>query len=336
MGASKEKTLDDEQRLLAMREHLNVRARPPDKVFEAEVVDAAIRKVQPLVDRNAHCQGEQIIASVARELGVQFEEVRSQADIQQLEKKYLEGQKELGFGLLAHELANPEVDALLFERINAIAGAPDQWVAVLNLLKTQSRAYWSRPHELIHRLAEPPQRRLPFYRHRTDARNRLERIIDMGAAELAFPRVAFGPRVMAVTNHDLTWEIVERTKMDFAPTSSLLSAAKAFIRFWPHPAFLLQASMRGRRGHPNKDIALRVSVEGFSATSQQSGVRFFPNMRVPPTSSIYHTLREGHSVSGFESLARWTTSDGEKLPDRRAFVCAKRLGPIVYGLVSLV
>src|SRR5262245_10423861 len=151
MGASKEKTLDDEQRLLAMREHLNVRARPPDKVFEAEVVDAAIRKVQPLVDLYAHCQGEQIIASIARQLGVQFEEVRSQADIQQLEKKYLEGQKELGFGLLAHELANPEVDALLFERINAIAGAPDQWVAVLNLLKTQARAYWSRPHELIHR-----------------------------------------------------------------------------------------------------------------------------------------------------------------------------------------
>jgi hypothetical protein len=85
--------------------------------------------------------------------------------------------------MLAHELSDRNVDALLFQRMHAAGDAQDRWVAVLNLTATQARAYWSRPHELIHRLAEPPQRRLPFYRHRTDSQNRLERIIDFGAAD---------------------------------------------------------------------------------------------------------------------------------------------------------
>jgi hypothetical protein len=336
MGGSKEKSLDDEQRLLAMREHLGVRAWPHDKAFESEVVDSAVRKVQPVIDRNANSAGEMIIAAVAKQLRVRFEEVRSDADIRHLEQKYLVEKKELGFGMLAQELADRNVDALLFQRMHASGDEPDRWVAVLNLKETQARAYWSRPHELIHRLAEPPQRRLPLYRHRADAQNRLERIIDLGAAELAFPRVAFERRVKVASHHDLTWETVKNTQLDFAPTSSLLSAAKAFLRFWPHPAFLLQATVRGRRARPNTDVALRINIEGFSPSAQQSGIRFFPNMRVPPSSPIFHTFEAGRDISDVESLGRWVTSGGEKLLDRRALVSGLHLGRVVYGLVSLI
>src|SRR5882762_10070684 len=222
MGGSKEKQLDDTQRLLAMREYLGVRARPDQASFESEVVDASVSKVRSVIDRHAGACGETIIAAIARELCVRFEEVRTGADIEQLEQKYLVEKKELGFGLLSHELADPEVDALLFQRMHAQPDAPDRWVAVLNLQASQARAYWSRPHELTHRLAEPPQKRLPFFRHRTDAQNRVERIIDLGAAELAFPRVAFGSRVAAVTDQLLTWDLVKSVQADFAPTSSLL------------------------------------------------------------------------------------------------------------------
>jgi len=187
MGGSKEKQLDDTQRLLAMREYLGVRARPDQASFESEVVDASVSKVRSVIDRHAGACGETIIAAIARELCVRFEEVRTGADIEQLEQKYLVEKKELGFGLLSHELADPEVDALLFQRMHAQPDAPDRWVAVLNLQASQARAYWSRPHELTHRLAEPPQKRLPFFRHRTDAQNRVERIIDLGAAEGGLP-----------------------------------------------------------------------------------------------------------------------------------------------------
>jgi hypothetical protein len=336
MGGSKEKSLDEEQRLLAMREYLGVRARPRDPAFESEVVDAAVRKVQPIIAQYSACAGEVIVDAVARQLGVRFEEVRSDIDIQRLEQKYLVEKKELGFGMLANELADRNVDALLFQRMHAAGDAPDRWVAVLNMTVTQARAYWSRPHELIHRLAEPPQRRLPFYRHRTDAQNRLERIIDLGAAELAFPPAAFGRRVEIVADHEIGWELVDTLRSEFAPTSSLLAAAKAVLRFWPRPAFLLQASVRGRRGRPNVDVALRVDVEGYSPSAAQSGVQFFQNMRVPPSSPIFHTSASARNISDIESLGQWVTSDGDGLPDRRALTCGLHLGRVIYGFVSLL
>jgi hypothetical protein len=215
MGGSKEKSLDDEQRLLAMREYLGVRTRPGAPGFAAEIVDAAVGKAQPVIEHHSNSTGEVIVEAIAKQLGVRFEEVRSDSDIQRLEKKYLVEKKELGFGMLAQELADRSVDALLFQRMHAAGDDPDRWVAVLNMTMTRARAYWSRPHELIHRLAEPPQKRLPFYRHKTDAQNRLERIIDLGAADLAFPAAAFGRRVDMVTQRNLDWIMLE----DFTPTA---------------------------------------------------------------------------------------------------------------------
>jgi hypothetical protein len=89
MGGSKEKSLDDEQRLLAMREYLGVRTRPGAPGFAAEIVDAAVGKVQPVIEHHSNSTGEVIVEAIAKQLGVRFEEVRSDSDIQRLEKKYL-------------------------------------------------------------------------------------------------------------------------------------------------------------------------------------------------------------------------------------------------------
>jgi hypothetical protein len=155
---------------------------PDDTSFEREVINTCVRQVQPIIDAHVDKTGEEINAAIAKHLGIQFEEVRTQADIHTLERKYLHEQRELGFGQLADELADESVDALLFERMHAAPDAPDRWVAVLNVQQTQARAYWSRPHEILRRLAEPPQQRTKFFRHRADGENRLERMIDLGAA----------------------------------------------------------------------------------------------------------------------------------------------------------
>lgn len=318
-----------------MREYLRVRASPEDKDFDGEVVDACAKKVEPVIAAHEDCQGEVIVAAIAKQVGVRFEEVKTAADIDLLEKKYLVEQRELGFGRLADELADPSVDALLFQRMHVDQDAPDRWVAVINLQETESRGYWSRPHEIIHRLAEPPQRRLPFFRHRTDSENRIERIVDLGAAELAFPPSVFGRLVQRVAHRELTWDLVEAVRQQFAPTSSVLAAAKAFLRSWPQPAFLLVARLRGRRQHPSADVALRIDIEGFSPSAERSSVWFFPNMRVPETSPIWQTHESMHSVTEYENLVTWSTSRGDSLPACRALTSGIRLGPVVYGLVSL-
>ena len=132
MVTAKDIDLDQRQRLQEMREHLRIRAHITDRTFGTEVVAECVQQVQPIIDTHADCTGEEINAAIARHFGVHFEEVRTRADIQRLEHKYLVEKREIGFGQLADELADSRVDALLFERIHAQPGARDRWVAVLN------------------------------------------------------------------------------------------------------------------------------------------------------------------------------------------------------------
>ena len=333
---TREKYLDQRQRLQKMREHLRIRVSIDDTSFETEVVAACMKEVQPIIDAHADRTGEEINAAIARYLGVHFEEVRTQADIQRLERKYLVERREIGFGQLAEELADKTVDALLFQRLHAEPRAHDRWVAVLNIQESAARAYWSRPHEIVHRLAEPPQQRFRFFRHRTDAENRLERIIDLGAAELAFPRSIYGAQVARAAHRELTWETLRVVHRHFAPTASLLAAAKAFVRYWPQPAFLLTAMLKRSKQRPNEPPALRISLEGFSDTASLTGIQFIPNMRVPKSSALTNAFMSSREEAAFENLATWTTRSGTCPPDCRVLTAAVGLGHVAYALVSVV
>jgi hypothetical protein len=146
----------------------------------------------------------------------------------------------------------------------------------------------------------------------------------------------YGARVAEVGYRQITWGLVKLIQYEFARTSSLLSAAKAFVRFWPHPAFLLTAALRPSKQRPREAPSLRIRVESFNASAEKSGVHFIYNMRVPPTSPIFQTHASSCEISDFESLENWTTRDGTKLPDRRVLTSSIQLGSLVYAIVSLV
>jgi len=275
---------------------------------------------------------------LADQLQVRFEEVHHDRDIARLEKKYLEDKRELGFGQLEMELNAPGVDALLFQRIRAEDIARDRWVAVLNLRESRSRAYWSRAHELSHRVAEPAQHQFPFYRHRDDNTNRLESLIDLSAAEIAFYPPLFRPIVESVSSSLLTWNLVDEVRAHFATSASRLSTANALLRYWPRPAYLLIARIAGRKGQPTVDRSLRIKVTGYSSAGRRSFL-FFQNMRVPPTSPSWHAFHASKTTSDFEQLGHWQTSRGRGLPDLRAFSDTfywNGANSRVYALVSLL
>lgn len=332
---SKEKQLDQQHRLLAIREHLRVKAKIDSREFEHEVARACFDQVQPIIEKHANLQGEAIIEAIAGTLGVRFEEVTGHDDIQRLEQKYLVEQRELGFGALEIEMAHPDVDAVLFQREHAHDGASDRWVAVLNLQATRARAYWSRPHELIHRIAEPPQQRLKFFRHKSDYENRLERLVDLGAAELAFPKRVFGPLVHLHAKEQLTWGLVKLLGSVFAPTASLQSVAKATLAHWPRPAFLLRAEWRAKKSDPRGGRHLRVDTNGFSPSAATTGIIFYSNMRVPPSSPLMRSFLTREESTEFEELVQWTTSSGDRLPSRRVLTSAVFFEKFGYGLISL-
>lgn len=331
---SNERFLDQQQRLLAIREHLGVRSQPASSEFELEVATACLEKVRPIIARNLGQTGEAIIEAIASHLRVKFEEVVTPDDIKVLERKYLVEQKELGFAMLETELRRPDVDALLFERMHADETDREKWVAVLNLQASRARAYWSRPHELVHRIAEPPQGRLPFFRHKSDYENRLERLIDLGASGLAFPAPAFAPVVAQYARGPLTWATVKQIGAMFAPTASLQSVAKATLNHWAGPAILLIASLRAKRRNPEGQRDLRIAVDGFSSSGRNCGVLFFPNMRVPSTSPLMHAFLTQSEVTEFETLSHWRTSDGKSLPSRRALISAIGVQGRAYALIS--
>lgn len=331
---SVEKSLDLKQRLYAVREHLRLSARPEDPEFESEVAKACLAKVAPIIAANSKKQGEGIIAAIGGELGVKFEEVRTADDIKRLENHYVHHEQELGFAMLADELKDPSVDALLFQRMVEKNGKPE-WVAVLNLQETEARAYWSRPHEIVHRIAEPPQGRLAFFRHRFDDANAVERIIDAAAADIAFPRSIVQPLVRGTPGAALTWDIVRFVQHTFAPTASLLSVAKACVRYAGLPCYLLMADMRGRKSKPSVDVALRVVVNGYNELAERLGYIFHSNMRAPRSSPIFDAYATGNECSGPERLDTWVTSSGSSLPGYNALTSAIPAGRLVYGLVNL-
>ena len=81
---SPERQLEEQHRLLAIREHLKIHARPESPDFRMEVAAACLDQVRPIINAHAHKRGEEIIAAISSKLGVHFEEVRNIDDISRL------------------------------------------------------------------------------------------------------------------------------------------------------------------------------------------------------------------------------------------------------------
>ena len=220
MSKDKSVNLEIVRRLERMREHLQVHPSPNTPAFEEAVIDVCRSRIEDILAGAPVRSGEEILGYVADSLQVCFEEVHNDEDIAALERKYLEDKGEIGFGQLEIELSSPDVDAILFQRMKASRSAQDRWVAVLNLRESNSRRYWNRAHELIHRVAEPPQYELAFHRHRNDKTNPLESLIDKVAGELAFFPRLFSPVVDSVNEQLFSWQLVDQVRERFAPSAS--------------------------------------------------------------------------------------------------------------------
>jgi len=326
------KALNEQHRLNAIQDFLGVQADVNNTAeFEKEVIAASMAKIAD-IQNSYNCKtGEELVSRVASSLNVKFEEVRTHEDIADISKKYLQ-QNEISFGQLSLELEDPNVDALLFKRENA----PNQYVAVLNLQKTDARAYCNRTHELSHRLAEPPQQGLPLYRHRANQKNRVERTVDLVAAEVGFYEPIFKPLVNTFTNSFLSWEIIEQIRTKFSPSSSLIAISKAVIKHWPMPVFLIEAEFRGRKNRPMDDLALRSFVIDWNSYADSSNVYFFPNMRVPQPSPIFESYYSNAINDGQENLIHWETSGNSRLPSRNAFTSARPYHKGTLAFISLI
>jgi hypothetical protein len=325
----------DVMRLDQIASHLGIAERHGAPEFREAVVQACLGRIQPILQRRPQSNGEGAIAALAHHFCVIFEEVRGPGDVAIIEDKYLRKRREIGFARLRDELRQPGVDALLFQRLNAAPNDADRWVAVINLQETRTKSYWNRCHELAHRIAEPPQLLLPFRRHRFEAANPVESLVDLVAAEIGYYAEWFRPLVASAARREtLTFGLVERLRNQFAPSGSILATMKAVTKHWPRPAVALTARVDGRKNARHVDRALRVTVQAYSSLAKGAGLSFFPNMRVPESSPIQRTFRSGANVDEKENLGEWTTSTGGALQAIDVFTSARDFGQSVYVLIS--
>lgn len=336
MVSQRRVTAQDVIRLDAIGENLKIDSRFGQRSFTADVTAACLARTAPVIKKLLPCTGEQVALGLAEHFRLVFEEVRGPFDIAKLKRHYLEGKREIGFAQLQDELDQPGIDALLFERMNAREGDYDQWVAVLNLQQSEAKAYWNRFHEFVHRIAEPPQQILPLRRHKFEAANPVEALIDSVAAELAFYGPAFRPLCegMAKGNR-LSMKTVEAIRAKYAPTASLQSTFKAVTKHWPKPAAAVIAEFRGRRSANEEAQALRVTPQQYSDEAARVSLKFFPNMRVPARSPIHQAFQLNAGRDGVEHLGDWDTSSGDRLASIDVYTSALKIGSLVYAVVSI-
>jgi hypothetical protein len=336
MVRQRKPTAQDELRLDAIAKHLKVKTRYPHPNFTAEVTAACLARIAPVVDKLLPCSGEDIALGLGEHLCLTFEEVHGPHDVVELEDRYLKGKKEIGFAQLRDELEQPGVDALLFQRMRAEEDDPDRFVAVLNLQQTKAKAYWNRFHELSHRIAEPPQGILPLRRHQFEATNPVEFLIDSVASEFAFYAPAFRPLVKRFAKkNELSFDVVEAIRAQYAPTASLLATIKAIVKYWPTPAAALVAEFRGRLNAPSIDQALRITPQGYNDHAEIAGLTFFPNMRAPVGSPMHLAFQTGIGQDDYEHLGDWDTSQGKRLTPLDVHTSARMIGSRVYAVVSI-
>jgi hypothetical protein len=335
MSRQRKPTGQDLMRLDAIATHLKLKSRFPEPTFTADVKEACLARVGPVVKKLLPCTGEEIALGLGEKLCLTFEEVHGPHHVVELENRYLKGKKELGFARLRGELDQPGVDALLFQRMHAAEDAPDRWVAVLNLQESRAKAYWNRFHELSHRIAEPPQQILPFRRHQFEASNPVEALIDSVASELAFYEPVFRPLVERYAKrYRLSFDVVDAIRDSYAPTASLLSTIKAVVKYWPRAAASLTADFRGRMSSPDDDQSLRVTPQGYNESAPLAGLFFWPNMRVPAGAPIHQAYETGMQQDAVEHLANWSTSQGKRLTPIDVFTSARPIQRRVYALIS--
>lgn len=83
-----------------------------------DIVAASVEAASPVL-KETLAKGEAIAERLACHYRVRFKEVRVETDIEAIELEYLKNKKEVGFGQLRLELQDPNVDALLFQRVHA-------------------------------------------------------------------------------------------------------------------------------------------------------------------------------------------------------------------------
>jgi hypothetical protein len=288
---------------------------------------------------------------VTMRLQMVFEEIRTDEDWDRLKDVYARGKKEFVFGGIRTKFdddGNLTYGALV-QRRNAGPSDPDRFVAVIDCRGSKlARRFFTRWHEIAHRLTTHADMLEPVYRSEHDP---IERMMDEIAGHVGFYDPLFQPAYQQASfgKPHLTFGTVEAIINEAFPAASFQATLFACARRLTTPVVYLEAalahkkevkrrlqtpSMFGDDPPPGELRAVKVIP---NKAAQQDGFTIPTNMRVP-AASVLHRLFDAEPLTDDddnEDLSQWE-SRGKTLERRAVIVEGRKVADRVIAIVQPV
>ena len=312
---------------------------------DAAIVEYCRRQVSRLTARHGlpTSLGE-LLERVASCLDVEFVEIHSDDDLARLLQRIPPTAEPL-MARVAAEL-NDDTDGITIRRL-----APQEWerryLAVINCRgRHYSRRFFTKWHELAHRLVDGEQLALAFRQTLKERRDPGEMLVDKVAGEIAFFPEIVAPRADDCLGElGLTFESVDALRQAVAPEASRQATALALVRYAKLPAWYLRCTNSLKLSEARAALAgtttdnlvpkLRVTQVSPNDAATQSGVRIHQWMRVPESGAVALSHRSGLDHAGSEPMEEWETSSGGPIGVGQLFVDTRVIGEEVLALVSI-
>ena len=286
----------------------------------------------------------ELLERVASCLDVEFVEIHSDEDLADLVRR-IPPESEPALVRVRAELRDG-TDAITIRRLS-----PQPWdrryLAVINCRGAHHyRRYFTKWHELSHRLVDGEQLTFAFRQTTTDRKEPGETLVDKVAAELAFfPDIVAPQAEKHLRETGTTFESIDALRLAVAPEASRHATALALIKHSDRPAWLLRCAVslklsetrRASRQNGRTEATPKLRVIEVSPNNEafRSHIRIHKWMRVPESSLVTRTQKSRLSQTGNERLEEWTTSSGGPIGSGQLSVDTQVTGGEVLALVSI-
>lgn len=288
---------------------------------------------------------------VTQKLQLVFEEIRTDDDWERIKEVYARGKKEFVFGAIRTKFDDDHnlTYGALVQRRNAGPSDLDRFVAVIDCRGSKlARRFFTRWHEIAHRLTTHADMPEPVYRSEHDP---IERMMDEIAGHVGFYDPLFRPVYQQATEGvpHLKFATVETIIGSAFPAASFQATLFACTRRLPTPVVYLEATLAHKKEVKRKLATpslfdddpppgeLRAVKVIPNKAAQQDGFTIPTNMRVP-ADSVIQSLFDADPMTdgnGEECLSQWE-SQGRPLGRRAVVVEARKVPDRVIAIVQPV
>jgi hypothetical protein len=316
------------------------------------ILDFCRRRIDNWVAQAGSVAGIEALESlVVQRLQMVFEEIRADEDFDRLTEVYARGKKEYVFAGMRTKFddADNVTYGALVQRRNASDDSPDRFVAVIDCRGSKlARRFFTRWHEIGHRLTTHADLPEPVYRSEHDP---IERLMDEIAGHVGFYDPIFIPAYQQASNSKphLEFGTVETIIETAFPAASFQATLFACARRLPTPVVYLEAALAYKKekkrrletpslfGDEPEPGELRAVKVILNRAAQQERFTIPTNMRVPVNSVIHRQFEASLQTKsvGQENLSHWE-SKGKPLEDRAVVVEARKIFDRVIAIVQPV